>query len=405
VGSRPPAAPAPQAAVTEAADAAKSAGLRYVSMSPLPPGIERRRRGKGFAYRSPDGKALRDPADLARIRALAIPPAWAEVWICPSPLGHIQAVGRDARGRKQYRYHSRWRDVRDETKYGQLVDFGRLLPAIRRRVQADLARAGMPREKVLAVVVDLLDRTMIRVGNEEYARANQSFGLTTLKGRHVKFAGGGFELRFRGKSGKEHRVRVVDRRLARIVKACQDLPGHDLFQYVDEAGEPQNIGSADVNAYLREIAGADVSAKVFRTWAGSVRALAALRAVKPAADEEDATKTATTRSLVEVVKEVAALLGNTPAVSRKCYIHPGVIDTFQRGALDDTLTRIALRRVRGSRGLDADERITLAFLDDWQKKQKRAPSLAATLRNSVKKARARKPVAAAPPIRRASQGA
>ncbi|MEO6461717.1 MAG: DNA topoisomerase IB, partial [Candidatus Eisenbacteria bacterium] len=350
-----------------------------------------------FGYRSPDGKALRDAADLKRIRALAIPPAWTDVWICPSPLGHIQAFGRDARGRKQYRYHPRWRDVRDETKYGQLVEFGALLPAIRKRVQADLARTGMPREKVLAAVVDLLDKTMIRVGNEEYARTNQSFGLTTLRGRHVKVAAGTLEFRFRGKSGKEHRVRIVDRRLARIVKACQDLPGHELFQYVDGEGAAQSIGSADVNAYLREIAGADVSAKVFRTWAGTVRALAALRALQPeAADEEGgaATKTATTRTLVGIVKEVAATLGNTPAVCRKCYIHPAVMETFQRGALQDALARIARRSTRGSRGLDADERLTLAFLADWQRKQARAPSLVTALRRSVK-ARARESAARA----------
>ncbi len=393
MGSRPEAAPAPAVAAT---DAAKSVGLRYVTMSPLPPGIQRLRRGRSFGYRTPDGKAHRDSADLERIRSLAIPPAWTDVWICPAPLGHIQAVGRDARGRRQYRYHARWRDVRDETKYGQLVDFGTTLPAIRKRVQADLARPAMPREKVLAVVVDLLDRTMIRVGNEEYARTNKSFGLTTLKGRHVKFPPGGLEFRFRGKSGKEHRVRVVDRRLARIVKACQDLPGYDLFQYVDEAGEPQSIGSADVNGYLRDIAGDDVSAKVFRTWAGTVRTLAALRVLKPSADEEGATKTEATRTLAEIVKEVAAQLGNTPAVCRECYIHPAVMESFQRGMLHETLAALARRRARGSRGLDADERLTLAFLADWQRKQARAPSLVGTLRRSVK-TRARKAAAARHP--------
>ena len=356
-------------AAADAADAAKSAGLRYVS-APAP-GIRRLRRGKGFRYVTPDGESLRDAAELARIRSLAIPPAWTDVWISPAPLGHIQAIGRDARGRKQYRYHARWRDVRDETKYGQLVDFGKMLPAIRKRVQADLARTGMPREKVLAVVVDLLDRTMMRVGNEEYARANQSFGLTTLRGRHVTFPSGALEFRFRGKSGKEHRVRVVDRRLARIVKTCHDLPGYELFQFVDGEGEPQSIGSTDVNAYLREIAGADVSAKVFRTWAGTVRALAALRDLKPAeAEDGDATKAATTRTLVEIVKGVAAQLGNTPAVCRKCYIHPAVIESFQQGTLHEILSRLPRGRARTS-GLDLDERLTLAFLADWQRREAR----------------------------------
>jgi DNA topoisomerase-1 len=352
-------------AVADAADAAKSAGLRYVSVPG--PGIRRLRRGKGFRYVTPDGRSLRDAGELARIRALAIPPAWTDVWISPAPLGHIQAVGRDARGRKQYRYHARWRDVRDETKFAQLTEFGRMLPAIRKHVRADLARPGMPREKVLALVIELLDRTMMRVGNEEYARANRSFGLTTLRGRHVSFPAGAFELRFRGKSGKEHRVHVADRRLARIVKACHDLPGYDLFQYVDEEGQPQSIGSADVNGYLREIAGADVSAKVFRTWAGTVRALAALRAVKPAADEE-ATKAATTRALVDVVKEVARQLGNTPAVCRKCYIHPAVMESFQGGTLHEVLAELARRRSRVA-GLDADERLTLAFLVHGRKQK------------------------------------
>jgi len=364
------AVPPPSAPAADATDAARSAGLRYVSMSPLPPGIRRLARGKGFRYVTPQGTALRDPADLERIRALAIPPAWTDVWISPFPLGHIQAAGRDARGRKQYRYHARWRDVRDETKYGQLLDFGHRLPAIRRRVQADLGRPGMPREKVLAAVVDLLDRTMMRVGNEEYARTNQSFGLTTLRTRHVKFPTGAIEFRFKGKSGKEHRVRVVDRRLARIVKACHELPGQDLFQFVDAEGVAQSLGSADVNAYLREIAGDDMSAKVFRTWAGTVRALAALRGRKPAGDEE-ATKAAVTRTLVEVVKEVATGLGNTPAVCRKAYIHPAVMDCFREGTLHGVLDRLAARRTRGAK-LDADEKLTLAFLADWQRRQARA---------------------------------
>ena len=357
-------APAP-----EAVDAAKSAGLRYVAMSPLPAGIRRLRRGKDFRYVAPDGTGVAR-AEVKRIRALAIPPAWTDVWICPSPLGHIQAIGRDARGRRQYRYHARWREVRDETKFGQLQAFGAMLPAIRRRVRADMARRGVPREKVIAVVVELLDRTNMRVGNEEYARENQSFGLTTLRSRHARFPAGVLELRFRGKSGKEHHVRVVDRRIARIVKACQDLPGQELFQYVGAEGQPQNIDSADVNAYLREISGADVTAKMFRTWAGTVRALATLRALPPPDPAED-TKAATKRTLVEMVKTVAGQLGNTPAVCRRCYIHPMVIESFENGTFYARLAALSAKRSRTA-DLDADERITLAFLDRRKRSARRA---------------------------------
>ena len=389
-------------------DAAKAAGLSYVAISPPPPGIRRLRHGKGFRYLTPEGATVRDAAALRRIRALAIPPAWTDVWICPSPLGHIQAFGRDARGRKQYRYHAKWRDVRDETKYGQLVAFGRRLPAIRRRVRADLARTGIPREKVLAVVVELLDRTMMRVGNEEYARANGSYGLTTLRGRHVRFPAGALELRFRGKSGKEHRVRVDDRRIVRVVKDLNELPGQELFQYVGDDGARQTIDSADVNAYLRDIAGDDVSAKVFRTWAGTVRALAAMRKL-PAAKEADTpapSATATKRTLVEIVKHVAGCLGNTPAVCRKGYIHPAVLDGFQKGTLPAALDAIATRAKQrtGPRGLDADERLTLAFLADAQAAQARRPSLIVALRRSVVRAkRAARPRPEREPARRIAQ--
>jgi DNA topoisomerase-1 len=372
------------------AEDARNAGLRYVSVSPLGKGIARKKSGKGFRYLDADGKTVRDQETLRRIRALAIPPAWTDVWICPSPLGHIQAVGRDARGRRQYRYHARWREVRDETKYGQLAAFGHALPAIRRRVRADLAKAGMPREKVIATIVELLDQTMMRVGNEEYARQNDSYGLTTLRSRHARFPAGVLELRFRGKSGKEHRVRVEDKRIARIVRTLQDLPGQELFQYPDEDGTLTSIDSTDVNAYLREIGGDDISAKVFRTWAGTVRALAALRAIvgAPAKEGEgEPTKAETARTLVEVVKGVAANLGNTPAVARKGYIHPGVLESFQRGALGETLAAIAARKRGGhTRGLDADERLTLAFLAEWQRRQKRASSVAAALERSLRRA-------------------
>jgi len=343
-------------------EAARSAGLHYISTSPLPPGIRRVKSGKGFRYVAPDGTTIRAREEIARIRAIVIPPAWTGVWICASPLGHIQAIGRDARGRKQYRYHARWRDVRDENKYGQLVAFAAMLPSIRRRVRRDLARRGLPREKVIAVVVRLLERTMMRIGNEEYARANNSFGLTTLRDRHVTVRGHALELQFRGKGGKEHRLRVVDPRLSRIVKACQDLPGYELFQYLDEEGKRQSVDSADVNAYLREISGAEVSAKVFRTWAGTVRALAAMRALK----HEDTThkkKNPTARQLVEVVKTVSRQLGNTPAICRKCYIHPALIQSFQRGEFQDRLAVLA-DHPSAIRGLDADERLTLAFLSE-----------------------------------------
>jgi DNA topoisomerase-1 len=378
MSERVPAAPDISPIVAEAASAAKSAGLRYVNVSHLAAGIRRLARGKTFRYVTPDGKPLKDEAELKRVRALAIPPAWTDVWICPSPLGHIQAMGRDAKGRKQYRYHAQWREVRDETKYGQLVGFAKALPAIRRRVQKDLARPGLPREKVLAAVVSLLELTMIRVGNEEYARTNQSFGLTTLRDRHVRMSGHTVQFKFRGKSGKEHALKVVDRRLARIVKACQDLPGQELFQFLDPDGNVWNVDSGDVNTYLREVSGTDLSAKVFRTWSGTVRALTAVRALDPA--------TATKADLVAVVKDVADQLGNTPAVCRKSYIHPGVIESYERGEFHPAIARLA-QKPRALRGLSADERLTLAFLGWWQKKKARAPSLKQALARSVARTR------------------
>ena len=251
-------------------EAAESAGLRYVS--DVMPGIRRKRAGKGFSYVAPDGKTIRDPRSLRRIRALAIPPAYTDVWICSDPSGHIQATGRDARGRKQYRYHPRWREVRDETKFGRMLAFSEVLPAVRAKVDSDLARPGLPREKVLAAVVRLLECTGIRVGNDEYAKANRSFGLTTLRDQHVEVSGSTLRFQFRGKSGKSHDVELSDRRLARIVQRCQALPGEDLFQYVDDEGNRQTIGSGDVNDYLRQASGQDFTAKDFRTWAGTILA-------------------------------------------------------------------------------------------------------------------------------------
>jgi len=339
----------------EAAEAARDAGLHYVSDSA--PGTRRVRAGRGFRYVTSQGGWIHDPAELNRIRSLAIPPAWNDVWICPSPRGHIQAVGRDARRRKQYRYHSRWREVRDATKFEQLVAFAEGLPPLRRRVGQDLRRSGLPREKVLATVVRLLEATLIRVGNEEYARANRSFGLTTLRDRHVDVTGQTLEFQFRGKSGKEHKVRLNDRRLAKIVKACQDIPGYELFRYVDDEGRPQTIDSADVNTYLREIAGRDCSAKVFRTWAATTEALTALRGLAPARS-----MAARQRNLIQVVKDAAAKLGNTPAICRKCYIHPAVIDSYLSGALPRSLETLSRRTGTRPSRLSPSERLTLAFL-------------------------------------------
>jgi DNA topoisomerase I len=312
----PPPDPAP-------AEAARAARLRYVADGE--PGITRRRAGTAFAYRDAAGRAIRDDATLARIKALAVPPAWRDVWICAEPRGHLQATGRDVRGRKQYRYHARWRVIRDETKYEHMLVFGRSLPRIRRRVMEDLRRAGLPREKVLAAVVRLMECTLARVGNPEYARDNNSFGLTTLQNRHMRISRGRVELDFRGKSGIRHRSVVADRTLARILRRCRDLPGSELFQYLDEDGERRSIDSGDVNDYLREISGAEITAKDFRTWAATSLALLALaRRV-----DEAPTK----KAVVEMVQEVAGQLGNTPAVCRKCYIHPAVIESFATGKL------------------------------------------------------------------------
>ena len=310
--------------------AAQSAGLRYVSDAS--PGISRRRAGKGFSYAGPDGRPVRDPATVARIRALAIPPAYTDVWICPDPNGLIQATGRDARGRKQYRYHPRWRAVRDETKFGRMLAFSEVLPEIRRRADQDLRRAGLPREKVLAAVVRLLECTGIRVGNDEYARTNESFGLTTLRDEHVEVDGSTMSFAFRGKSGKDHTVELSDRRLARIVSRCQALPGEELFQYVDGAGEQQTLGSGDVNEYLKSITGQEFTAKDFRTWNGTILAVAALRELGPAASEREARA-----AIIKAIDRVAQQLNNTRAVCRKYYVHPTVFETYAAGTMIEAL--------------------------------------------------------------------
>ncbi|HKQ61363.1 MAG TPA: hypothetical protein VJS92_08715 [Candidatus Polarisedimenticolaceae bacterium] len=302
------------------------AELRYVSDSR--PGIRRQRRGRGFRYLDPAGAPVRDRATLERIRAIAVPPAWTDVWICPDAYGHIQAVGRDARGRKQYRYHARWREVRDQTKFARMIDFGRALPRIRARVERDLAGPALSREKVLATVVRLLETTLIRVGNSEYVRQNRSFGLTTLRSQHVKVEGTRLRFEFRGKGGKQHTVAISDRRLARVVRRCQDLPGHELFQYLDDEGRRQTVDSADVNAYLREIAGEEFTAKDFRTWGGTVLAARAL-----ARRTKGAAAGGLKRQLAEAIADVARRLGNTVAICRRCYVHPDVIAAHEERRL------------------------------------------------------------------------
>jgi DNA topoisomerase I len=312
--------------VADPRDAAEEAGLRYVDDAM--PGLTRRKSGTGFSYRDAKGRPVRDASTLARIRALAIPPAYTEVWICPRANGHIQATGRDAKGRKQYRYHADFRAARDLTKFEHVMAFADALPAIRARVDADMGRGGLPREKVLATVVHLLETTLIRVGNDDYARTNKSFGLTTLRDRHARIEGSALTFRFKGKSGKTWDLGLKDRRVARIVKACQDLPGQELFQYRDGEGTVRDVTSADVNAYLREITGQDITAKDFRTWAGTVLAALALQEFEAFDSEAKAKK-----NLREAIEGVAARLGNTPTICRKCYIHPQVLDCYLEGAL------------------------------------------------------------------------
>jgi len=307
-------------------ESARDAGLRYVTDAR--PGIRRIRSGRGFRYLRPDGSQLRDRTHVDWIKRLAIPPAWSDVWICPDRRGHLQATGRDARGRKQYRYHPDWRAKRDEAKYDRLLDFARALPRLRRRVRADLARPGLPREKVLAAAVRLLEATLLRVGNAEYTRENKSFGLTTLRNRHARVGTSKVRLRFIGKAGKVTEVTLEDRRLARIIGRLQDLPGQELFQYLGDDRRPHAIGSEDVNAYLREVTGADFSAKDFRTWAGSVWAAAALNGAEAPVGDRQAK-----RNVVRAMELVSEELGNTPAVSRSAYVHPSIIDAYLEGDL------------------------------------------------------------------------
>lgn len=300
---------------------AREGGLKYVNDAA--PGIRRKKVGKGLRYVDPTGKFIRDAPTLGRIRSLVIPPAWTDVWICPREDGHLQATGRDQRGRKQFRYHRRWRTVRDETKYSHMVSFAQALPRIRRRIAQDLRRSGLPREKVLAAVARLLEISHIRVGNDEYARTNQSYGLTTLLDRHVKVSGAKMQFHFRGKSGKAHKVDIEDRRLAKIVRNCQGIPGQELFAYLDAEGGPRDVGSGDVNDYLREVSGGDFTAKDFRTWAGTVLAAMALQELRKFDSQAQAKK-----NIVRAIESVAKQLGNTPAVCRKCYIHPAILESY-----------------------------------------------------------------------------
>lgn len=332
---------------TAAAGARPEPGLRYTT--DLEPGIARRKSGRGFRYYDSDGRPVTDPRLLRRIKGLAIPPAYSDVWICPSAQGHLQATGRDAKGRKQYRYHDRWREQRRLNNYRQLKDFALALPRIRRRVARDMAARTLGRDKMAALLLRLLETTLIRIGNREYARRNKSYGLTTLKARHATVGAGGVRLRFRGKSGVMHDVAITDRRLARIIRRCMELPGQELFQYLDAGGQAHAIDSDTVNAYLKQAGGGDFTAKDYRTWAGSLSAFKALQ-------REAAQAPPSASAVVRMVKEVARELNNTPAVCRACYIHPAVIDAYLAGELPER------RPCDGPGGLRADERRLLAFL-------------------------------------------
>jgi DNA topoisomerase-1 len=330
---------------------ARQAGLRYVSCSE--PGIRRFKHGRGFIYRLPDGKRLRSPSELERIRKLALPPAWNNVWICSSSRGHLLATGIDARGRKQYRYHPHWRTVRDEAKYSDLANFGRKLPQLRRALDRDLALPGLRRDKVLATVVAVMERTAARIGNDRYSNDNGSYGLTTLLDRHARIAGGKVEFAFKGKGGKPYRARIADRRLASIVARCRDIPGQRLFQYLAPNGSYQTVSSSDVNGYLKRATGIDVTAKTFRTWTATLLATRELFALSPAT-----TEAAIKRQVNAVLAIVAGELGNTPAICRKSYVDPRVVDAF----VGERLPRAAARATRKA-GLSAEECRLLAILD------------------------------------------
>lgn len=343
-------------ATADPAEAARSAGLRYVSDGEA--GLGREKRGDGFVLLRANGAEVKDPATLERVRKLAIPPAWTDVWICASADGHLQATGRDVKGRKQYRYHPRFREAREETKYEHMLEFARALPAIRRELVDHMGLRGLPREKVLATVVHLLETTLIRVGNDDYARENRSYGLTTLRDKHVAIEGAQLRFQFKGKSGKAWQLQVRDRRVAKVVRACQDLPGQRLFQYLDEDGELREVTSSDVNAYLREISGRDITAKDFRTWAGTVMAALALQEV-----EHADTQAALKKNVRAAVERVAARLGNTPAICRKCYVHPEVFAAHAEGELLLEVRDEARAELRDDASLRAEEKAVLKLLE------------------------------------------
>jgi DNA topoisomerase I len=341
---------------------AQTNGLTYVSSGA--PGITRRRSGAGFSYRDANGRLVRDKATLARIKSLAIPPAWTDVWICPDEEGHLQATGRDARGRKQHRYHQRFREVREAAKFDRLTEFAKALPALRAHIDEDMRKRGLPREKVLATIVYLLDTTLIRVGNDEYAKANKSYGLTTLKDQHAKIEGDTLRFVFTGKSGKTWKLTMRDRRVAKVVKAAQDLPGQRLFQYTDEDGNPQSISSTDVNAYLRELTGAEITAKDFRTWGGTVLAAAELSRLG-----RFDTQSLARANVKAAIETVSMSLGNTPTICRKCYVHPALLKSYLAG-------EFKLGRAKRA-GLSAHEAAVLAFLDRRRPRRRTARSKAA----------------------------
>ncbi len=331
------------------------AGLRYVNDEE--PGIARARKGDGFTYKTASGKTVRDKDTLARIRSLAVPPAYEDVWICEKENGHIQATGRDAKGRKQYRYHPKYREHRETRKYERIIDFARILPTIRDQVKKDMGRHGLPREKVIATVVALLESTLIRVGNEDYARDNQSYGLTTLREKHIDVKGNELRFQFKGKSGKAWKLNHSDRRIAKVVRECQDLPGQHLFQYVDDEGEQRVVSSSDVNDYLREIGGPDVSAKDFRTWAGTVLAAIALREFE-AFDSQTLAK----KNIKAAIARVSERLGNTPTICRKCYVHPEIFTTYLDGTLAEDLEKKAEKEFENLASLKPEEAAVLTLI-------------------------------------------
>jgi len=393
-----PSAPPPADArhQDEAIDIARANQLRYVNDGM--PGIRRRRRGKGFAYHDAHGELIRDDDVVARLKSLAIPPAWEDVWISPHANGHIQATGRDARGRKQYRYHARWRSVRDDAKYLRMISFARALPTIRRVVEQDLKRPGLHRQKVLAAVVHLLQTTFMRVGNDEYAKQNQSFGLTTLRHRHVRVDGSDVLFRFRGKSGVQHDIKLHDPYVARIIRKMRELPGQELFQYVDDEGERHCIDSGDVNAYLREAAGEDFSAKDFRTWAGTVLATLALQAFERVDSQAQAKQ-----NVVRAIENVARRLGNTPSICRKCYVHPAVIESYLDGSFAERLEeRVQAELVEELQDLSPEEAAVLALLQQRLQEAEQQPArkprrkpAARTATSSVPRRKAARPTARA----------